>query len=120
MVADSLEFFAGGSDKITGKTYMTGDKDVLTSYRREPFGVVGLISPWNYPLLMSDWKFAPAMAAGCCIIMKCSEETPLANLKFAELVKEAGFPKGVFNVVPGYGQVAGEYLCRHPLVKKVI
>jgi acyl-CoA reductase-like NAD-dependent aldehyde dehydrogenase len=119
MVAESLEFFAGGADKITGKTYMSGDPSVLTSFRREPYGVVGLISPWNYPLLMADWKLAPALAAGCTIVLKASEETPLTSLKFAELVKEAGFPPGVFNVVNGYGHIAGEYLIRHPLVKKV-
>ena len=97
MVADSLEFFAGSTDKICGKMYPPSS-EFLTSYRREPFPVVGLISPWNYPLLMADWKFAPALAAGCCIVLKSSEETPLSSLKFGELILKAGFPKGVFNI----------------------
>jgi aldehyde dehydrogenase (NAD+) len=68
---------------------------------------------------MADWKFAPALAAGCCIVLKPSEVTPLTCIKLGSLIKEAGFPIGVFNIVPGYGPVAGEYLCRHKLVSKV-
>ena len=85
MVEESLNFFAGASDKLHGKFYPPSD-GYLTSYRVEPYPVVGLISPWNYPLLMADWKFAPALAAGSCIVLKASEETPLSCLKFGELI----------------------------------
>lgn len=87
--------------------------------RREPFGVVGLISPWNFPLLMCTWKISPALAAGNCIVHKPSEETPLTILKLCELFKEAGFPPGVFNCVPGYGHIAGESLSRSSRVGKI-
>lgn len=91
----------------------------MTYYRKEAFPVVGLISPWNYPLLMADWKFAPALAAGCCIVLKPSEVTPLTCIKLGSLLKEAGFPKGVFNIVPGYGHIVGEYMSRHHKVSKI-
>lgn len=117
-MAESLEYFAGACDKTYGKSYPPA-QGTLLSYQKEPYKVVGLISPWNYPLLMADWKFAPALAAGCCIVLKPSEVTPLSCLKLGELIVEAGFPKGVFNVVAGYGHIIGEHLCRHRDVQKI-
>jgi aldehyde dehydrogenase (NAD+) len=87
--------------------------------RHEPIGVCGQIIPWNYPILMWAWKVAPALAVGCTIVMKPSEWTPLTALKLCELVKEAGFPPGVLNTVPSYGNVGGAALASHPGVDKV-
>jgi len=87
--------------------------------RKEAIGVCALISPWNYPLLMMIWKVGPALAAGNCIICKCSEVTPLSSLYFGSLCVEAGFPPGVVSVLPGYGPVIGEALTRHPDIQKV-
>lgn len=114
----SLRYFAGWADKTTGKTFPDQDGTVFST-RREPFGVVGLVSPWNFPLLMCEWKFAPALAAGNCVVHKPSEETPLTILKLCELFKEAGFPAGVYNCVPGYGHSAGETLARSRRVSKI-
>nr|WP_244877993.1 aldehyde dehydrogenase family protein [Croceibacterium atlanticum] len=86
---------------------------------REPVGVVGQIVPWNYPLAMAAWKIAPALAAGCTIVLKPSELTPLTALRLAELALEAGLPEGVLNVVTGYGQDAGQALVEHPGVDKL-
>lgn len=113
-----MRYFAGWADKATGKTY-GGASHEFYSTRREPFGVVGLVSPWNFPLLMCEWKFAPALAAGNCVVHKPSEETPLTIMKLCELFKQAGFPEGVFNCVPGYGHTAGETLARSHRVSKI-
>lgn len=78
--------------------------------RKEPVGVVGQIIPWNYPVMMLIWKWGPALACGCTIVMKPAEQTPLTALYLASLAKEAGFPPGVINVVPGYGPTAGKCL----------
>ena len=86
---------------------------------REPVGVVGQIIPWNFPLLMAAWKLGPALASGCTVILKPAEQTPLSALRLGELVMEAGFPDGVVNVVPGYGETAGAALAAHDLVDKV-
>src|SRR4029434_5156630 len=86
---------------------------------REPYGVVGAISPWNYPLLMATWKVAPALAAGNCVVLKPAEQSPLSALRLAELFCEAGGPPGVFNVVNGMGEVAGKALALHPDVAKI-
>src|SRR6266567_7400044 len=86
---------------------------------KEPVGVVGAIVPWNYPTCLMCWKLGPALASGCTVILKPSELTPLTALKLAGLVEEAGFPEGVVNVLPGYGDVAGEALARHPAVDKI-
>ncbi|KAI8889564.1 aldehyde dehydrogenase [Backusella circina FSU 941] len=111
-------YFAGWADKIHGKTIdTTHDKWCYT--RHEALGVVGAVIPWNYPTMMAAWKFAPALAAGNCIVMKSSEVTPLATLKFAELVKEAGFPAGCVNVITGLGHTTGNYLSGHPKVSKM-
>lgn len=88
------------------------------STRKEPVGVVGQIIPWNFPLLMQAWKLAPALAAGCTVVMKTAEQTPLSALRMAELINEAGFPPGVVNIVSGFGDI-GAYLARHKGIDKV-
>ena len=82
-------------------------------------GVVGQIIPWNFPLLMAAWKLGPALATGCCVVIKPAEQTPLSCLRLGELVQEAGIPDGVVNIVPGYGETAGAALAAHPDVDKV-
>ncbi len=86
---------------------------------REPIGVVGQIIPWNFPLLMAAWKLAPALAAGCTVVLKLAEQTPMSGLRLAELFDQAGFPPGVVNVLTGYGEGAGAPLAAHPLVDKI-
>jgi phenylacetaldehyde dehydrogenase len=86
---------------------------------REPIGVVGQIIPWNFPLLMAAWKLGPALAAGCTVVLKPAEQTPLSAIRLGELICEAGFPEGVVNIVPGYGETAGAALAAHPHVDKV-
>ncbi|KAG0173492.1 aldehyde dehydrogenase (NAD(P)(+)) ald5 [Apophysomyces sp. BC1034] len=120
-ITDSIacyRYFAGWADKIHGKVIdTTFDKMCYT--RHEPLGVVGAVIPWNYPTMMAAWKFAPALAAGNAIVMKTSEITPLSSYKFAELVKEAGFPPGVVNIITGYGHTTGAYLSNHPGISKM-
>lgn len=87
--------------------------------RREPVGVVGQIIPWNYPILMISWKWGPALAAGCTIVLKPAEQTPLTALAVAALTKQAGFPNGVINVLPGYGPIAGTAIATHPNISKI-
>ena len=87
--------------------------------RKEPYGVVGLITPWNYPLLMSLWKVGPSLAAGNCVILKPSELTPLTNIFLGSLVIKAGFPPGVVNILVGYGTVVGRYISKHPKIPKI-
>src|SRR5918912_1038770 len=116
--ADNLRFFAGAARLLDGKSageYMRGYTSMI---RREPIGIVGGITPWNYPLMMAVWKFAPALAAGNVQILKPSEQTPLTLLRFAELAAEV-LPPGVFNVVTGDGVPAGEALVKHPDVRLV-
>jgi gamma-glutamyl-gamma-aminobutyraldehyde dehydrogenase len=105
-------------DKMYGKIANTHDKALNLSVR-EPYGVVGLISPWNYPLLMGVWKLAPALAAGNSIVLKPDEHSPHSLIKVAELFVEAGGPPGVFNVVSGHGEEAGKSLALHPDVSKI-
>lgn len=97
-----MRFFAGLADKIFGKTF-TGIPTHVIYTRKEPIGVVALISPWNFPFMMCIWKMMPAIAAGNCVISKPSEITPLSQLFLGQLIKEAGFPPGVINILPGYG-----------------
>jgi phenylacetaldehyde dehydrogenase len=111
---------AGWATKITGSTLnlsLPGEYHAYTM--REPVGVVGQIIPWNFPLLMAAWKLAPALAAGCTIVLKAAEQTPMSALKLAELVQEAGFPPGVVNILTGFGETAGAALAAHPDVDKV-
>jgi aldehyde dehydrogenase (NAD+) len=111
-------YYAGWADKVQGKTIpIAGDYFCYT--RHEPVGVVGQIIPWNFPLLMQAWKLAPALATGNTVVMKPAEQTPLTALRVAELIMEAGFPKGVVNMLPGYGPTAGAAIARHMDVDKV-
>lgn len=113
-----LRYYAGWADKIQGTTIpVNGDYFCYT--RREPVGVVGQIIPWNFPALMASWKWGPALAAGCTIVMKPAEQTPLTCLRMAKLAQEAGIPDGVINVVPGYGPTAGAAIVEHPGVDKI-
>jgi aldehyde dehydrogenase (NAD+) len=115
---DTLTYYAGWADKIHGQV-IPARTDALTYTVREPIGVVGAIVPWNFPLMISMWKVAPALACGCTVVLKPAELTPLTALRMGELALEAGFPSGVLNVVPGYGRTAGAALAEHPDVDKV-
>ena len=117
LAIDCLRYYAGWADKLTGDTIPIRG-NYLCYTRREPVGVVGQIIPWNFPLLMAAWKWGPALAAGCTIVMKPAEQTPLTCLRLAELAQEAGFPDGVINVVPGYG-ATGAAIVKHPGVDKI-
>ena len=113
-----FSYYAGWADKIEGRTIpIRGDYFCYT--RREPVGVVGQIIPWNFPALMVAWKWGPALAAGCTIVMKPAEQTPLTCLRMARLAQKAGIPDGVINVVPGFGPTAGASLVRHPGIDKI-
>ncbi len=114
---DCIRYYAGWADKLTGDTIpIRGNYFCYT--RREPVGVVGQIIPWNFPLLMAAWKWGPALAAGCTIIMKPAEQTPLTCLRLAELAQEAGIPDGVINVIPGFG-ATGAAMVKHPGIDKI-
>jgi len=113
-----LRYYAGFADKIEGKTVPAGDG--LFSYTlRQPVGVVGQIIPWNFPLLMLAWKWAPALACGNTIVMKLAEQTPITGMKMAALAAEAGFPNGVINVLNGFGETAGAAIVEHPGIDKI-
>ncbi|KAF7301348.1 NAD-aldehyde dehydrogenase [Mycena indigotica] len=114
-----LRYFAGWADKLAGETLEVDNKTKFAFTKREPIGVCGQIIPWNYPINMWAWKVGPALAAGCTIVMKPSELTPLTALKLSEYVKEAGFPPGVLNTVPSLGPVGGAALSSHLDVDKV-
>lgn len=116
-VADYLRYCAGWADKLHGKQIPINSKTMAIT-KRVPL-IVGCIVPWNYPLSMASWKFCPALAAGCTIVMKSSEITPLSLLYFANLVKLAGFPPGVFNVLSGYGKDVGSAISSHLGLGKV-
>merc|ERR1711981_1000522 len=111
-------YYAGWADKNHGKVIPV-DGNFFTYTRHEPVGVCGQIIPWNFPLLMQAWKLAPALATGNTIVMKLAEQTPLTGLYIAELIKEAGFPAGVVNIIPGYGPTAGAAIAEHMDVDKV-
>ncbi|XP_045495386.1 aldehyde dehydrogenase X, mitochondrial-like [Colias croceus] len=116
--AQVVRYYAGKADKILGNT-IPADGEVLSMTLKEPVGVCGQILPWNYPIPMFVWKIAPALAAGCTVIVKPAEQTPLTALAMAALVKEAGFPPGVVNVINGFGPTAGAALTNHPHVDKM-
>lgn len=118
LVIDCLRYYAGWADKIEGRTIPVRG-DYFTYTRREPVGVVGQIIPWNFPALMVAWKWGPALAAGCTIVMKPAEQTPLTCLRMARLAQKAGIPDGVINVVPGFGPTAGDAVVKHPGIDKV-
>jgi aldehyde dehydrogenase (NAD+) len=113
-----LRYFAGWATKIEGSVLPVTAPDMLCYTRREPVGVCGQIVPWNFPLLMASWKVAPALAAGCTIVLKPAEQTPLSALRFGELALEVGFPEGVLNVITGDGET-GAALVDHPGVDKI-
>src|ERR1700732_4372389 len=115
---DTLTYYAGWADKISGEVVSTRD-DALTYTVREPVGVVAVIVPWNFPLMIGMWKLAPALACGCTIVMKPAELTSLSALRIGKLALEAGLPPGVLNIVTGPGRVVGEALVNHPDVDKV-
>ncbi|MEM6688283.1 MAG: aldehyde dehydrogenase family protein [Planctomycetota bacterium] len=118
LAIDCLRYYAGFADKIHGKTIpIRGNHFCYT--RREPIGVAGQIIPWNFPILMAAWKWGPALAAGCTVVMKPAEQTPLTCLRMAQLAKEVGIPDGVINVVPGFGPTAGAACVKHPLIDKI-
>jgi acyl-CoA reductase-like NAD-dependent aldehyde dehydrogenase len=118
MAIETLRYYAGWADKLTGDTLPVAG-NFFTYTLREPVGVVGAIVPWNFPLNLATWKVAPALAAGCTVVLKPAHETPLTALMLGELAVEAGFPRGALNVVPGRGSTAGAALVRHPLVDKI-
>jgi acyl-CoA reductase-like NAD-dependent aldehyde dehydrogenase len=112
-------YYGGLADKIEGATLPLDKKGYFAFTRHEPLGVVAAITPWNSPLMLASWKIAPALAAGCTIVIKPSEFTSASTLEFAALFDEAGFPPGVFNVVTGFGAEVGSPLVEHPLVRKI-
>ena len=118
LAIDCLRYYAGYADKIHGQTIPVRG-NYFTYTRREPVGVAGQIIPWNFPILMTAWKWGPALAAGCTIVMKPAEQTPLTCLRLARLAQKAGIPDGVINVVPGYGPTAGASIVKHHGVDKV-
>jgi aldehyde dehydrogenase (NAD+) len=118
LTIDCYRYYAGWADKIEGKTIpINGPYFCYT--RHEPVGVVGQIIPWNFPLLMQAWKWGPALATGCTIVLKPAEQTPLSALRVGELALEAGIPDGVVNIVPGFGETAGAAVAEHMDVDKV-
>lgn len=117
---DLLRYMAGWSTKLNGESIPLSTSSPFHAYTlRLPVGVCGQIVPWNFSLMMAVWKIAPALATGCTLVLKPAEQTPLTALRLAELVEQAGFPSGVFNVVTGFGETAGAALAAHPDVDKV-
>ncbi|RMF11975.1 MAG: aldehyde dehydrogenase family protein [Candidatus Dadabacteria bacterium] len=117
--AAEFRYFAGWCTKWTGEVLPISSGEFLTYTRREPVGVVGAITAWNFPMLLAVWKIAPALATGNTIVLKPSEVTPLTCLRLGELIQDAGVPDGVVNIVPGYGHIAGAAIANHPKVNKI-
>jgi betaine-aldehyde dehydrogenase len=117
-VAATFDYYAGSASRISGEIPPIS-QNALSLVVREPVGVCALITAWNYPLLLAAWKIAPALAAGCTIVVKPAEQTSLSTLMLAELMLEAGLPAGVMNVVTGFGAEVGQALVDHPLVDKI-
>jgi acyl-CoA reductase-like NAD-dependent aldehyde dehydrogenase len=118
-VSKHFRYYAGWADKLEGSTIPVSRSDQFVYTLREPLGVVGLIIPWNFPLLMSAWKLAPALACGNTAILKPAEETPLTALRLGELVQEAGFPEGVINIITGPGLPTGAAMTAHMGIDKI-
>src|SRR5437879_649337 len=118
-MADYFKYYAGLADKVESAVLPTDKKGVFAYTKYEPKGVVAIITPWNSPLTLTSWKLAPALAAGCTVVVKPSEFTSASMIEFAKLFAEAGFPKGVVNVVTGLGAEVGETLVTHPSVAHV-
>ena len=119
VTVEHFRYYAGWATKIHGETLPVSAGNFFTYTLREPIGVVGQIIPWNFPLLMAAWKIAAAIACGNCVVLKPAEQTPLTALRLGELIMEAGFPKGVINICPGFGETAGAALSSHMDVDKV-
>jgi len=117
-VVENFEYFAGWPTKIEGETIPVPGQ-MFNYTLREPVGVCGQIIPWNFPLLMAAWKLAPALACGNTVVLKPAEQTPVTALELAKLIQEAGFPEGVVNIIPGYGETAGAALASHPGIDKI-
>ncbi|HYG82121.1 MAG TPA: betaine-aldehyde dehydrogenase [Pyrinomonadaceae bacterium] len=117
-VVENFEYFAGYATKIEGETIPVPGQ-MFNYTLREPIGVCGQIIPWNFPLLMAAWKLAPALAAGNTVVLKPAEQTPVNAMELGRLIQEAGFPDGVVNIVPGYGETAGAALAAHPDIDKI-
>ena len=117
MVVDTFRYYAGAPERLLGDSIPVAGGQAFTV--REPVGVVGLITPWNFPLTIASWKLAPALAAGNTVVLKPAELTPLTALRFAELARESGLPDGVVNVVVGPGRTCGRRLVEHPDVAKI-
>jgi aldehyde dehydrogenase (NAD+) len=113
-----FRYFGGMADKLEGSVIPV-DAGFLNYVEREPIGVVGQIVPWNFPLMFVSWKLGPALASGNTVVMKPSEITPLSTLRIGELIKQVGIPDGVVNIVPGYGNTAGQRIADHPRIGKV-
>jgi aldehyde dehydrogenase (NAD+) len=118
LVIDAFRYYAGWADKIHGQTIPVRGR-YFTYTKREPVGVVGQIIPWNFPMLMVAWKWGPALTAGCTVVLKPAEQTPLSALRLGELALEAGYPAGVINIVPGFGETAGAALVASKGVDKI-
>jgi aldehyde dehydrogenase (NAD+) len=112
-------YYGGLADKMQGAVIPSDRKGYFNYTRNEPVGVVGVLTPWNAPLMLASWKIAPALAAGCTVVVKPSEFTSASTLELAKCFEEAGFPPGVFNVVTGFGKEVGTPLVSHPLVRKI-
>src|SRR5207302_3536155 len=124
LAIDMFRYMAGWATKIEGATFPISvpyapGAQFHAFTQREPVGVVGQIIPWNFPLLMAAWKLGPALAAGNCVVLKPAEQTPLSALRLGEVLREAGFPPGVVNIVTGFGETAGAALAAHPDVDKI-
>jgi len=120
MAVDALRYNSGWATKLGGETLPSGAPGEWFSYTlRQPVGVVAAIAAWNFPLSMACGKLAPALAAGCTIVLKPAEQAPLSAVRLARIVQQVGFPKGVINILPGLGSVAGQALVDHPLVRKI-
>src|ERR1700694_1352380 len=119
LTADHFRYFAGWATKLEGETIPVSIPNMFTYTLRVPLGVVGQIIPWNFPLQMAAWKLAPALACGNTVVLKPAEQTPLTALRLGELIQEAGFPEGVVNIIPGYGETAGAALASHPGIDKI-
>lgn len=115
---DVLEFYAGLANKVQGST-LASPNNRFNFTLKEPIGVIGAIVPWNFPLMLTMWKLAPALAAGNTIVIKPAEQTPVSILELVKIFQEVGIPDGVINVIPGYGKIAGDALSSHPDVDKI-
>ncbi len=118
LAADCFEYYGGTTNKVGGQTIPGNPNGVLMTFR-EPVGVCGIIVPWNFPIAITSWKVSPALAMGNSVVLKPAEQTPLTAMRLEELTREAGIPEGVFQVVTGAGEVTGDALIRHPLVRKI-